>query len=94
MKILVSGLVNIETSAKVRGFPVNYYPIDYPFFGVTSSVGGVGYNVSKAMKTLGDDVTFLSYTGNDLASDMIDSTFKKDGIDTRFIQKDLTAPMI
>lgn len=89
MKILISGLVNIETSAKVRGFPVNYYPIDYPFFGVTSSVGGVGYNVSKAMKTLGDDVTFLSYTGNDLASDMIEGTFKNNGIETEFIQKEL-----
>ena len=32
--ILVSGLINTETTVRVRQFPVNYYPIDYPFFGV------------------------------------------------------------
>ena len=31
--ILVSGLINTETTVRVRQFPVNYYPIDYPFFG-------------------------------------------------------------
>ena len=33
MKLLVSGLLNTETTAAVRGFPIPYYPIDYPFFG-------------------------------------------------------------
>ena len=32
MNVLVSGLVNVETSVKVRKFPIEYYPIDYPFF--------------------------------------------------------------
>lgn len=31
MHILISGLVNVETSVKVRRFPIDYYPIDYPF---------------------------------------------------------------
>ena len=30
-KILVSGLLNLETTAKIRGFPINYYPIDFDF---------------------------------------------------------------
>ena len=30
--ILVSGLINTETTVRVRQFPVNYYPIDYPLF--------------------------------------------------------------
>ena len=51
-KSIVSGLVNIETSCKVRKFPIDYYPIDYSFFGVKSAVGGVGMNISKALKTL------------------------------------------
>ena len=37
-KILVSGLLNIETTVAVRGFPIDYYPVDYPFFGVKSGV--------------------------------------------------------
>ena len=38
MKILVSGLLNIETTVAVKGFPIEYYPIDYPFFGINSNV--------------------------------------------------------
>ena len=52
MKILVSGLLNIETTVAVKEFPINYYPIDYPFFGVNSGVGGVGYNIAKALFVL------------------------------------------
>lgn len=59
-KIIVSGLVNIETSCRVRKFPIDYYPVDYPFFGVKSVAGGVGLNISKALKTLGDDVTLVT----------------------------------
>ena len=61
MKILVSGLLNIETTVSVRGFPIQYYPIDYPFFGVNSSVSGVGYNLAKALTVLGDSVSLFSW---------------------------------
>ena len=64
--ILVSGLINTETTVRVRQFPVNYYPIDSPFFGVNTAVSGVAYNISKALKTLGDDVTLLTMTGRSI----------------------------
>lgn len=70
-KILVSGLVNVETTLAVRGFPISYYPIDYPFFGVDSAVSGVAFNVAKALTVLGDDVTLLSMTGQDFPSEFI-----------------------
>ena len=44
MKILVSGLVNTETTVKIKKFPIEYFPIDYPFFGVNTRVSGVAYN--------------------------------------------------
>lgn len=65
MKILVSGLLNIETTVSVRGFPIPYYPIDYPFFGIRSAVSGVGFNIAKALAALGDDVSLVSYLGTD-----------------------------
>ncbi|MCH5158859.1 MAG: carbohydrate kinase family protein [Clostridiales bacterium] len=65
MKLFVSGLINVETNLKIRSFPVTYYPIDYPFFGINSTVSGVGYNISKAVKTLGDEVVFASLIGKD-----------------------------
>ena len=82
MRIFVSGLINIETTAAVRGFPINYYPIDYPFFGIDSNVSGVGYNIAKALTALGDDVRFYSFIGDDENGERILSRMKKDGIDT------------
>ena len=53
-KILVSGLINTETTVKIKEFPIEYFPIDYPFFGVNTRVSGVAYNIAKALSTLGD----------------------------------------
>ena len=89
MNVLVSGLVNIETPVSVRGFPINYYPIDYPFFGIGMNVGGVGYNAAKALKTLGDNVTFVSFIGNDVTGNIIEETLQKDGIETKYLQRTL-----
>ena len=49
MNILVSGLLNTETTTSVRGFPINYYPIDYTFFGIDTAVSGVAFNIAKAI---------------------------------------------
>jgi len=65
MRLLVSGLLNIETTLRVEGFPIEYQPVRYPFGGVASSVSGVGVNVALALGALGDEVTFLSLVGRD-----------------------------
>lgn len=67
MTILVAGLINIEITLRVEAFPIHYNPVNYPFFGVNSSVSGVGYNIAKALTVLGDDVSFLSLVGKDPA---------------------------
>lgn len=88
-RIVVSGLLNVETTAKVRKFPIEYYPIDYPFFGVHSSVAGVGYNVAKALKTLGDQVTVMSYLGKDLEAELILSELQRCGLENMYIKQEL-----
>ncbi len=50
--ILVAGLVNMETTVKVEGFPIKYTPIEYLFGGVDSLVSGVAVSIPKAIKTL------------------------------------------
>ncbi len=79
-KILVSGLINIETTVRVDGFPIEYTPVRYPFFGVNSAVSGVGYNVAKALTVLGDDVRLLSLIGADAAGELVIAALAKDGI--------------
>ena len=88
-KILVSGLINTETTVKVRKFPIEYFPIDYPFFGVNTRVSGVAYNLLKALKTLGDDVRFVTMTGNDFASEYIMHEVKAAGVETEYVKKNL-----
>ena len=79
-KILVSGLVNIETSLDVNSFPIHYSPIEYPFFGVKSVVSGVGFNVAKALHTLGSKVDLLSEIGDDINGDNIRTQISRIGL--------------
>lgn len=72
-RIFVSGLANVETSCAVGSFPIAYQPIDYNFFGVTSIASGVGLNVALALTALGDDVSFLTFTGEDAAGTLVRS---------------------
>ena len=89
-KILISGLVNTETTVRVRQFPIPYYPIDYPFFGVNTAVSGVAYNIALAMNTLGDAVQLCSMTGNDFPAEFIKSELTWAGISAEHIRKKLS----
>ena len=86
MKILVSGLVNTETTTAVRSFPIQYYPIDYTFFGVNTAVSGVAFNLSKALTVLGDQVRLNSMTGKDFSAAYIRDALREMGIGTEFVQ--------
>lgn len=89
-KILISGLINTETTVKVKNFPIEYFPIDYPFFGVNTKVSGVAYNLAKALKTLGDDISLVSMIGNDFAGEYVVKEMKDIGVDTRLVDKKLS----
>ena len=89
MHILVSGLVNTETTAAVRGFPIRYYPIDYTFFGVNTAVSGVAFNLSKALTVLGDKVRLISMTGKDFAAAYIRDALGELGVETGFVKPTL-----
>ena len=79
--ILVSGLINIETTLRIAEFPLAYNPVNYPFNGIQSSVSGVGYNLCKALTCLGNQVEFLSLIGQDeFAAEVVRKTLAQDGI--------------
>ena len=90
-KILVSGLINTETTVKIKSFPIEYFPIDYPFFGVNTRVSGVAYNLVKALKSLGDDVSLVTMTGDDFSADYIKAEVVNAGVDTKYINSILKA---
>jgi len=83
--ILISGLINLETTLRVDGFPLEYAPVRYPFFGVNSTVCGVGYNIAKALATLGDAVRLMSIIGEDAAGTLARHALAADGISDEFV---------
>ena len=87
--MFVSGVVNLETTLPVESFPIPYAPVRYPFFGIQSTVSGVGYNVSKALTRLGDEVHFASFVGNDAVGRVVKETLKADAISTHYLVKAL-----
>lgn len=75
-KIFVSGLTNFETSCAVKEFPIEYQAVDYNFFGINSIASGVGLNVSLALTSLSDEVTFATFVGDDTAGESVLSACK------------------
>lgn len=88
-KVVVMGLVNRETTIKVPKLPMEHIPILYHFFGMESMVSGNGYNVSKAMRVLGDDIRLLTMTGDDDLADIVEKQLERDGISKKYLKKQL-----
>lgn len=84
-KILVCGLVNVETTVKIDKFPMEYCPIDYNFFGVNSNPSGVGLNLSLSFNTLSDEVKLLSMVGDDSAGTVVKDVLIKNGVSTSYL---------
>ena len=84
-RIVVSGLVNVETTLNIGKFPVEYTPIEYKFFGLKSNVAGVAYNVAKALVTLENNVELLSMLGKDGESKVVLEGIKSANIQDKFI---------
>ncbi|MBQ8572177.1 MAG: carbohydrate kinase family protein [Ruminococcus sp.] len=90
-KITVCGLVNLETTVPVDNFPIEYNPINYKFFGVTTHPSGVGLNLSSALVALGDDVKLLSLCGNDTAGKAVRGFLESNSISDSFVLSDAKA---
>ena len=90
-RILVSGNVNLETNLAVGSFPVYYAPVRYAQFEINTNVGGVAYNVAKALSTLNDEVSLTAMLGNDAEGERIRATLNQDNINTSMVKNNLKA---
>jgi acarbose 7IV-phosphotransferase len=88
--ILVSGLINIETTLQCDEFPIHYSPVRYPFFGIQNTISGVGYNVAKALTLLSDTVHLVSIIGKDKEGEWTTNELKSLHIDTQYITPAIT----
>ncbi|MBQ7251072.1 MAG: carbohydrate kinase family protein [Kiritimatiellae bacterium] len=80
-RILVSGLLNVETSVRVDdGFPVPYVPVTYPEGAVRVSASGVALNLACALSALGDVPRVLSPVADDAPSLLVRRALEDAGI--------------
>ena len=78
--IAVIGVTNLETTVPIDGFPLPYEPVRYRPFGLHTSVGGVGFNVAKALSVLGDDVRLAGLIGPDIAGQVVQEEVDRQGL--------------
>ena len=84
-RLTVAGNVNLETTVRVEAFPVAYRPTTFAPFGVSSAVSGVGYNLARALTTLGNTATLASLIGSDAAASLVRAALAADGIGDEFV---------
>lgn len=89
-KVLVSGLLNIETTLQINEFPVTYCPIEYSFFGIKSNVSGVAFNIANALRALDDEVQIVSMVGKDDEANLILKNVHNIGVSDSFIKTSLS----
>ncbi len=84
-RVFVSGLINLETTLAIDGFPLEYFPVRYPFFGIETTVSGVGLNIASALTRLGNNVDFASLIGGDDNGLLARRELKRLGIHDRLV---------
>lgn len=88
-RILVSGLLNVETSLRVDGFPVEYMPVGYPVDAVQTAASGVALNLACALAALGDVPWVVSPVAGDEPSLLVRQAMEKAGLDTGGLDESL-----
>jgi ribokinase len=89
-RIVVIGSSNTDMVVKSKKIPAPGETVIGGTF--LMNPGGKGANQAVSAARLKGNVTFVTKTGNDLFGDQAKNLFDKEGIDTRFIIKDLKNP--
>jgi len=85
-KILVIGSTNVDFLIKSDRLPSFGETVTGGVF--MQNFGGKGANQAVGAARAGGDVTFITCLGEDLYAEELFRSFKKDGIDTKYVYKD------
>lgn len=82
MRAVVVGLATQGTLLPVEGFPVPYTPTRSVPHQISTCVGGAGFNVSRTLAALGDEVSLAAPLGEDAGAAAIDAVAFRFGVST------------
>lgn len=90
-RFFAAGLINVETTVAIDSFPLDYFPVRYPFYGLHTAVSGVGWNIARAMTVLGNSVDFASLIGRDENGRLAREALAQAGIHEGLVLSELDA---
>ena len=85
--IAIAGLYTHETNLKIEGFPLPYYPVAFPFDGISGMHSGVGLNLALALGRLGQQVRLATLIGPDEAGDHLIEALPRMGLASDFVAR-------
>ena len=80
-RVLVVGNVNLETSLKLGAFLLENAP-SYQPYKLDLGVSGVGFNLARALQTLGTNVRLAAVVGSDTAGQVVRAELQNAELDT------------
>jgi len=84
-KFVVAGIIQVETIVQVDTIPVQYSPITSKSDSIFTDIGGDAYNECLALKSLGNEVTFMSMIGKDAQKDLVNVYGMCQDVNTGFV---------
>lgn len=84
-RFVVAGIVQVETIVRVDKIPVEYSPITCKPNTIFTDIGGDAYGESLALKSLGNEVTFMSMIGKNASQEILNMYDIGMALDTGYV---------
>ena len=84
-KFIVAGITQLETIVKVDRIPLDFRAFTQLNNAVHTSAGGDAFNISLALKWLGDDIKFMTVVGRDQSTAIFNPPDREVTLDTSYV---------
>ncbi len=82
---IVAGITQLETIIKVNHIPIEFHPNTSVHDAIHTSAGGDAFNISLALKWLGDEVRFMTVVGERQDLSIFNPSDREVTLDTSFV---------
>ncbi len=84
-KFIIAGITQLETIVKVNKIPIEYKSFTALNDAIHTSAGGDAFNISLALKWLGDDIDFMTVVGRDQSMGVFNPPDREVTLDTKYV---------
>jgi sugar/nucleoside kinase (ribokinase family) len=79
-QVVVAGVVNVQQTVPVEGFPIPYAAVRYPTHRLRIEASGAGLNVASTLRALGTQVSLATLVGTDPAGHLVRDELDRAGL--------------